>query len=77
VVPADHVQAARRLRQWLAKVNRARDLLQLGAYTPGNDPELDTAVRQQAQIEALLQQDQHDRAPLEASRAQLRAVTGL
>ena len=77
VVPAAHVQAARRLRQWLAKVNRARDLLQLGAYTAGNDPELDTAVRHQAQIEALLQQDQHDRAPLEASRAQLRAVTGL
>jgi len=77
VVLPDQVLAARRLRQWLAKVNKARDLIQLGAYSPGSDPELDTAVRQQPQIEALLQQDMHDRASMDASRAQLRAVTGL
>ncbi len=77
VVPPDQVLAARRLRQWLAKVNRARDLIQLGAYTPGSDADLDTAVRQQPQIEALLQQDMHDRASLDASRAQLRQVTGM
>jgi flagellum-specific ATP synthase len=77
VVPADQVLAARRLRQWLAKVNKARDLIQLGAYSPGSDPELDTAVRQQPQIEALLQQGMQDRAGMDASRAQLRAVTGI
>jgi len=77
VVAPEQVLAARRLRQWLAKVNKARDLIQLGAYSPGNDSELDTAVRQQPQIEALLQQDMHDRAGMDASRAQLRTVTGL
>ncbi len=77
VVPHDQVLAARRLRQWLARLNKARDLIQLGAYAPGSDAELDTALRQQPQIEALLQQDMHDRAALDASRAQLRAVTGL
>jgi flagellum-specific ATP synthase len=77
VVPPDQVLAARRLRQWLARANKARDLIQLGAYAPGNDHELDTAVRQQPQIEALLQQGMHDRAGMDASRAQLRAVTGL
>jgi flagellum-specific ATP synthase len=77
VVPQDQLLAARRLRQWQSQVNKARDLIQLGAYTPGTDPELDLAVRQQPQIDALLQQDMHERAPLDASRAQLRSVTGL
>jgi flagellar export protein FliJ len=38
------------MRQLLAKVNKARDLIQLGAYQPGHDAELDTAVRLQPQM---------------------------
>jgi flagellum-specific ATP synthase len=71
VAPREHLQAARRLRQLLSKLSKARDLIQLGAYQPGHDAELDTAVRLQAQIQQLLQQDMHDRAPLDMSRAQL------
>jgi flagellum-specific ATP synthase len=67
----EHQQAARRLRQLLAKVNKARDLIQIGAYQSGHDAELDTAVRLQPHMNALLQQDMHDRAPLDMSRAQL------
>jgi flagellum-specific ATP synthase len=70
------VLAARRVRQLLAKVNKARDLIQLGAYAPGHDAELDLAVRLQPQINALLQQDMHDRAALDASQQQLLAVAG-
>ena len=44
VAPQAHVDAARRFRQLLAKFNKARDLIQLGAYAPGHDAELDTAV---------------------------------
>ena len=55
----------------LAKVNKARDLIQLGAYAPGHDLELDTAVRLQPQINALLQQDMHDRAAFSPSLQQL------
>jgi flagellum-specific ATP synthase len=72
----EHQQAARRLRQLLAKVNKARDLIQIGAYQPGHDAELDTAVRLQPQMAALLQQDMHERAPLEMSRAQLVKLAG-
>jgi flagellum-specific ATP synthase len=71
VAPREHVQAARRMRQLLAKVNKARDLIQLGAYQPGHDAELDTAVRLQTQMNTLLQQDMHERSRLDASRAQL------
>ena len=71
VAPREHLQAARRMRQLLSKVNKARDLIQLGAYQSGHDAELDTAVQLQSQMNSLLQQDMHERAALDSSRAQL------
>jgi flagellum-specific ATP synthase len=59
------------MRQLMSKVNKARDLIQLGAYQPGHDAELDLAVRLQPQMNQLLQQDMHERALLDNSRAQL------
>jgi flagellum-specific ATP synthase len=59
------------MRQLMAKVNKARDLIQLGAYQSGHDADLDTAVRLQPQMNALLQQDMHEPAALDTSRAQL------
>jgi flagellum-specific ATP synthase len=71
VASRDHLQAARRMRQLLTKVHKARDLIQLGAYQSGHDADLDTAVRLQPQMNALLQQDMHESAALDQSRAQL------
>ena len=71
VAPREHLLAARRMRQLLAKVNKARDLIQIGAYQAGHDAELDTAVRMQAPMNELLQQDMFEAAALDASRAQL------
>ena len=53
---------------------QARDLIQIGAYSAGNDVELDIAVQARPQIEALLQQDMHQKATLDESR---RAVAAL
>jgi flagellum-specific ATP synthase len=66
-----HLQQARRARALLAKLTKARDLIQLGAYAPGSDADLDTALRVQPKLLALLQQDMHDRATLEGARVQL------
>lgn len=63
VATPEHLGAARRARQLLARANKARDLVQLGAYAPGHDAELDLALRLQPRIAALLQQDMHERAP--------------
>ncbi len=71
VAGPEHLLAARRVRQLLSRYAKARDLIQLGAYAPGHDIELDTAVRLQPQISALLQQDMHDRADLGSSRQQV------
>ena len=64
VVPRAHAEAARRFRQLWSRHNKARDLIALGAYAPGNDAELDFAVRVHADMVALLQQDMHAPAEL-------------
>ncbi len=74
VAPRVQVEAARRARQWLARITKARDLIQIGAYTTGSDPELDIAVRAQPSLMALLQQDMHERASMADSLQLLQAV---
>ena len=51
-----HQEAVRRLRHLHSKYQKARDLIQLGAYSPGHDAELDLAVRLHEPLAALLQQ---------------------
>ena len=74
VAAGPHIDAARRFRQLHARHNKARDLIQLGAYAPGHDTELDTAVRLHDPMTALLQQGMHQSADLGASVQQLRAL---
>ena len=74
VADREHIEAARRFRQLHARHNKARDLIQLGAYSAGHDLELDTAVRLHEPMTALLQQGMHQSAALDASVQQLRAL---
>ena len=71
VTSREHLQRARRARAMLARLSKARDLIQLGAYAPGHDAELDAAVRARDALMHLLQQDMHERADLDASQRQL------
>jgi flagellum-specific ATP synthase len=76
VTSPEHLEAARRFRQLHARYNKARDLIQLGAYSPGHDGELDLAVRLQPAMAAFLQQGMRDSAPLGASLQRLQKVIG-
>jgi flagellum-specific ATP synthase len=71
----EHIESARQMRKLLARLSKARDLIQLGAYVPGHDAELDAAVRAQPAMVALLQQDTDVRATLGDSLAMLRHIT--
>ena len=51
-----------------------RDLIPLGAYTPGADPETDRAVRLQPHIDTFLSQGTREAAPLTACIEQLEAM---
>lgn len=68
--------SVRRFKQLMSRYQRNRDLISVGAYVPGNDPELDLAIRLHPRMEAFLQQDIHERADYEASIAQLHATIG-
>ena len=74
VSPPHHIDAARRFRQLHSKHQKARDLIQLGAYAPGHDSELDNAVRLHAPMTQFLQQDMHQPATLADSVQRLTAV---
>jgi flagellum-specific ATP synthase len=74
VTPPEHQTAARRIRQLMSRHAKARDLIQLGAYTPGHDAELDLAVRLQPRIVELLQQDLRERAALALSVSHLQSI---
>ena len=76
VAPKEQVDAARRARAALARVNKARDLIQLGAYQGGQDAELDAALLLQPKLLLMLQQDMHERASLPQSQSLLSRLVG-
>jgi flagellum-specific ATP synthase len=71
-----HIDAARRFRQLWSKYSKAKDLIQLGAYAPGSDPDLDTAVRLHSAMVNMLEQNMHSPANLSDSVSQLHAIVG-
>lgn len=51
-----HASQARRFRKLLALQQEARELTQIGAYVPGQDPDMDLAYERRKACEAFLQQ---------------------
>jgi flagellum-specific ATP synthase len=74
VVTPEHAQAARKLKAAMAKHARVRDLIPLGAYQPGADPETDRAVKLHPHIEAFLCQGTKEDAPFAPCVDQLKAM---
>lgn len=56
VVTPEHRAAAARARRWIAALEAGRDLVAMGAYTPGRDRALDEALARRDALEALLAQ---------------------
>ncbi|GER08591.1 flagellum-specific ATP synthase [Iodidimonas muriae] len=50
----------RQARKWIAVYEEREELIKLGAYQPGNDPELDRAIALYPQIDAFLSQQSND-----------------
>ncbi len=57
VVSEPHIKIARQCKRLYSMYNRAKDLISLGGYQQGNDPELDEAIRKNRDIEKLLIQN--------------------
>jgi flagellum-specific ATP synthase len=74
VASTDHVDDARRFRQLWSKYSKARDLIQLGAYVPGGDHDLDVAVHSHPHMVRMLQQGMQTPAHLDDSIGQLHHI---
>ncbi|ACL65693.1 ATPase, FliI/YscN family [Anaeromyxobacter dehalogenans 2CP-1] len=71
-----HLAAAGRVRALLAAHARVRDLVALGAYRAGADPEADLALARLPAIEAFLRQPLGEAAPFEETLRRLEALAG-
>ncbi|WP_255873203.1 flagellar protein export ATPase FliI [Microbulbifer elongatus] len=74
IVDDNHQRQAQRLKQLFSRYQRNRDLISVGAYSPGHDPELDQAVQRYPYIEQFLQQRMSERADIHSSITALNAL---
>ena len=74
VVDAAHLQAARQVKEWMARYAQVRDLIPMGAYVPGSDAATDLAVQRWPFLEQFLRQSTDDPANWPLSIAQLQKV---
>ena len=73
LIPQEQFAVVRRFKQSLSRYQRNRDLIAVGAYAAGNDPQLDDAIARYPRLEAFLQQDIGENIGYEAAVGQLRA----
>ncbi|MGB5759376.1 MAG: FliI/YscN family ATPase, partial [Acidimicrobiales bacterium] len=74
VTSAEQQGLAAMARRYLAVYDRARDLIDVGAYSPGGDEELDRAVALAPALEAFRRQDLHDATAPDQAWAHLREI---
>ncbi len=74
ITSPEHQQEARRLKQLYSRYERSRDLISVGAYSPGSDPLLDQAIGLHTKIESFLQQDISESVGISESLRQLTAL---
>jgi flagellum-specific ATP synthase len=68
------LKAANRLRRLWSLYQQNADLIQVGAYQPGTNADLDAAIALRPEIEQFLQQDMHDPCSLDDTRQALLAL---
>ncbi len=66
----------RRFKAMYARYQRSRDLITIGAYSKGNDPQLDEAIALYPRMEQFLVQDFLDKEAYLPSRQQLEEILG-
>lgn len=76
VVAREHFELARRFRAVYSRYQKSRDLIQVGAYVAGSDPQIDEAVKLQPAMASFLQQNMFEAATMDESLSGMAAVLG-
>ncbi|GGJ80384.1 flagellar protein export ATPase FliI [Pseudomonas matsuisoli] len=74
VVTQEHLRGSQRFKQLWSRYQQSRDLISVGAYVAGGDPETDFAIAKQPAMAAFLRQRLDESEPLAESAARLQAV---
>jgi len=74
VASREHLLSARRVKQLYSRYMRGRDLVSMGAYVAGSDPELDAALQSWPKIKEFLQQDSEFSVGLENTLQELFSI---
>lgn len=76
IATREHLEWARRVRQWYSHYQQNRDLITVGAYREGADPRLDEAIQMYPRVLDFLGQNVRDSMPLAQSLRELQALAG-
>ncbi|MGO8720114.1 MAG: FliI/YscN family ATPase [Acidobacteriaceae bacterium] len=71
VTTAEHRERATLIRQLLSAYARSEDLVRIGAYKAGADPDLDRALAARSKLRAFLEQKPEDRSSFEETFSQM------
>lgn len=74
VSAADHFRRAQRFKQLYARYQQSRDLISVGAYQKGADPETDQAIERMPHLRNFLRQELDERAPFTDSINRLHSL---
>ena len=74
VASPQHLEWARKFRNYYSRYMKSRDLIQLGAYVAGSDPETDKAIVLYPALQRFLMQDMREAATLPGTLQQLGGV---
>nr|WP_084667082.1 FliI/YscN family ATPase [Thermanaeromonas toyohensis] len=77
IVDPEHLAAARKARELLANYAAVQDLVLVGAYAAGSNPQHDEALRLAGPLMDFLRQDVSEKADFAGSRSGLMEVVGL
>jgi flagellum-specific ATP synthase len=76
VAPAPVIAAGRDLIRMMATFQRVEDMVNIGAYAAGSNPEIDQALNMVHPIRAFLQQSVEERSTLDQAFEDLKKLTG-
>jgi flagellum-specific ATP synthase len=74
IVSDEHLQAAQQLRKLYSRYQQSRDLISVGAYVSGSDPETDLAIQKMPLIKQFLTQGLREKVSVSDSTLQLHGL---
>jgi flagellum-specific ATP synthase len=77
IVTPQHLQMAQHLKRLYARYQQSRDLISVGAYVRGSDPETDMAIQKISHIKKYLGQLMTERFGFDDCQQQLQALLGV